>query len=148
MPGQLKRLLGEHRPREQEGGLQARHSDDGDQGVLESVMDHHVALAQAPGPRRLDVVALHGLDDVDPYQADHHPRDNQAQGDGGEGEVGQQIGDVAPLAVDYGVDEKDVGVGLELGLDDHAGLARGGQPTEDVAEKSWASRPRKKTGMA
>ena len=47
-PRPVEGLLGEHRPREQERGLEPGDGDDGDQGVLEGVVDHHVTLAQAP----------------------------------------------------------------------------------------------------
>jgi len=37
------------------------------------VVDHYSRSTQTPGPRRLDVVTFHGLDDVDPHKAHHTP---------------------------------------------------------------------------
>ena len=78
-PGPVERLLGQHGAAEQDRELQAGDGDDRDHRVAEGVVDDDAALADAAGAGRLDVVALHRLQQVDADQPDQHAADRQAE---------------------------------------------------------------------
>ena len=89
----------------------------------------------AAGPRRLDVVALHRLQQVHPHEPDQHPADQQAERDRGQDQVLRARPRTRPVAGDQGVDQIEVGDLVELELDHRAGAARARQPAELVAEQ-------------
>ena len=79
-PGPVEGLLGDHRAAEQDRELQPGDRDHRDHRVAEGVVEDDPALGDAAGARRLDVVALHRLQQVDAHQPDHHPADHAARG--------------------------------------------------------------------
>src|SRR4051812_33550844 len=90
--GPVEGPLGEHCAGKCQCDLEADHCDHRDQGVAEGVTAYDVALGDAAGPGRFDVVALHRLDDVDPDQADDHSTEQQPEGEAREHMVLEHVG--------------------------------------------------------
>ena len=125
----VERLLGEHGAAEQDCELQPGDGDDRDHRVAEGVIDDHPALADAARSRRLDVVALHRLQEVHPDQADQHAADRQAEHEGRERQMLHDVPERARVAGQQGVDEIEVGDLVEVELDDRTGPV-GRRPAE------------------
>ena len=70
MPGQLNVVSVSTAPASSSAICRPMIGDDRHQRVAEGVVAHHLALRDAARLGRLDVVALHGLQDVDPDQPD------------------------------------------------------------------------------
>ena len=88
--GPVENLFGDDGPGEQHAELQAEDGDDRDQAVLQDVLVHHLAFAQAFGARRANVILVQFFDDGRAHHAREQGGERCAECDGGQD-------DVAPL---------------------------------------------------
>jgi hypothetical protein len=98
------------------------------------VVPDDVALGQAPGPRRFDVVALERLEHVDAHEADEDAADHEAERHRREHEVAEHVPERVEVERYERVDQEQVRRRLEVEAHLRGSAARAREPAEPLAE--------------